>query len=248
MWFASPCTSLFHVDLHKYAHVWPPMKNASHTHGSDVCALTHSADTSPVQRGKPMRWSFVCWPNLGSVFPGAHVPLHALLSSLIDVHTQLIYIQTHTYIDTHFPLCCFSRGKQQWFGTGLFFSAGQSLARPKGGSHTIPPKVPLVWAHLNLHLLRELHFRYIVQASLSTVEGGWDIMLKSTLQDQSSLCTGLSGWPPFLDHVEWGWSALGRAVAENDICFVKSSYSTCALGKQKNVLSQYDDYATVCRI
>lgn len=54
---------------------------------------------------------------------------------------------------------------------------------------------------LNLHLLRELHFRYIVQASLNIAEGRWDIMLKSTPQDQSTLCTGLWGWPPFLDHV-----------------------------------------------
>lgn len=175
----------------KDPHIWPPMKNASHTHGSYVCALTHSADTSRVQRRKPMRQPFVCLPNFGSVFSGACVPLHALLSSLIDTHTHPIYIQTHACIDTHFPWCCFNRGEQQWSGTGLFFSAGQNLASPKGGSHPIPPKVPLVWACLNLHLLRELHFRYIVQASLNTVEGRWDIMLKSTLQDQSTLCTGL---------------------------------------------------------
>lgn len=27
----------------------------------------------------------------------------------------------------------------------MFFSAGQTLARPNGTSHTIPPEVPLVW-------------------------------------------------------------------------------------------------------
>ncbi|KAJ4920084.1 hypothetical protein JOQ06_027990, partial [Pogonophryne albipinna] len=44
---------------------------------------------------------------------------------------------------------------------------------------------------LNLHLLGELHFRYIVQASLNTAQGRWDVMLKSTPQDQPALseCT-----------------------------------------------------------
>lgn len=90
----------------------------------------------------------MCLPRFGSVFSGAYTPLHALLSPLIDAHAlahtpftlKPIPILTHT-----FPGVVLAGGEQQWSGTGLFFSAGQSLARPKGGSHPIPPEVPLVW-------------------------------------------------------------------------------------------------------
>lgn len=57
------------------------------------------------------------------------------------LEAKLVPILTHT-----FPGVVLAGGeKQQWSGTGLFFSAGQTLARPKGGSHPIPPEVPLVW-------------------------------------------------------------------------------------------------------
>ncbi len=93
-----------------------------------------------------MRWSFVCLPRFGSVFSGAYTPLHALLSPLIDAHTHTAFTPKPTSILTHtFPGVVLAGGEQQWSGTGLFFSTGQTLARPKGGSHPIPPEVPLVW-------------------------------------------------------------------------------------------------------
>lgn len=88
----------------------------------------------------------MCFHSFRSVFSGAHTPLHALLSPLTDMHTHTpltpkpIAILTHT-----FPGVVLAGGEQQWSGTGLFFSAGQTLARPEGGSHPIPPEVPLVW-------------------------------------------------------------------------------------------------------
>lgn len=76
-----------------------------------------------------MRRSFVCLPNCGSVFSGANIPLHVLLSSLITdtrahTHAFSLPILTHT-----FPGVVLAEGEQQWAGTGLFFSTGQTLAR-----------------------------------------------------------------------------------------------------------------------
>lgn len=73
------------------------------------------------------------------------------------------------------------------------FSRGQTLARPEGGRHPIPPPEgggglgPL----LNLHLLGELHFRYIVQAFLNVAERRRDVTFKST--DQSFFVPSFEG-------------------------------------------------------
>lgn len=60
------------------------------------------------------------------------------------------------------------------------FSRGQTLARPEGGRHPIPPQREVMGPLLNLHLLGELHFRYIVQAFLNVAERRRDVTFKST--------------------------------------------------------------------
>lgn len=124
------------------------MKNALHKHGSYVCALTHSA-ARHVSSKKETHEVVICvftqvWVSVFRCICTFYMPFFH--HSWTRTHTHTIYTQTCSRIDAHFPWCCFSKGgKQQWSGTGLFFSAGQILARPKGGSHPIPPEVPLVW-------------------------------------------------------------------------------------------------------
>lgn len=91
---------------------------------------------------------------------------------------------THHLLSAPYPwwrtlsLCLFEgggEGEQQWSGTGLFFGRGQTLARLEGGHHPIPTPTPKggdsLGPLLNLHLLWELHFRYIVQSFLQIGEG-----------------------------------------------------------------------------
>lgn len=92
-----------------------------------------------------MRRAFACLFKFGSVFSGAHTPLHALLSPL-RAPTHTTFRAKHIPIVTHtFPGVVLAGGEPQWCGTGLFFSMGQPLARPTGSSHPIPPEVPLAW-------------------------------------------------------------------------------------------------------
>lgn len=152
------------------------VRSAPHTRGSHVCTPTRSA-VSWVQSVKPWRWSSLCLPRFGSVLSGARTPLHAL-SPLTHTHTRshTIYSRARTPGDAHFPCVCLKvGGEQQWSGTGLFFGRGQTLARLEGGHHSIPTPTPKggdsLGPLLDLHLLGELHFRYIVQAFLQ-IGGG----------------------------------------------------------------------------
>lgn len=120
--------------------IYHNMRNAPHTqtHGSHVWTLTHSA-VSWVQSLKPWRWSSVYLPRFGSVLSGAHTPLHAL-SALIQTHTRshTIYSWARTPGDAHFPCFCLKGGAAMvWNRPG--FGRGQTLARPEGGRHLIPP-------------------------------------------------------------------------------------------------------------
>lgn len=74
----------------------------------------------------------MCLPRFGSVFSGADTPLHALPSPLINsrTHTHTPFTLKPIPVLTHtFPVVVLAEGEQQWSGTGLFFSAGQTLAR-----------------------------------------------------------------------------------------------------------------------
>lgn len=167
------------------------LHTCTHTHGSYVCALTHSSARLLSSKKKTHEVVLCVFTQVRvSVFRCVYTytcpsfPTHRLAHTPFTL--KPIPILTHTFAGV-----VLAEGEQQWSGTGLFFSAGQSLARPKGGSHPIPSGVPLVGTRLNHHLLGELHFRYIVQAPLNGAEGRWDIMLKSTLPDQSAFCAGL---------------------------------------------------------
>lgn len=81
---------------------------------------------------------------------------------------------------------------QQWSGTGLFLVGVKLWPGLKAAAIRSPPEGgdglgPL----LNLHLLGELHFRYIVQAFLNVAERRRDVMFKST--DQSFLEPSFEG-------------------------------------------------------
>lgn len=177
------------------------MKNALHTHRPCVCALTHSA-ACHMSSKKETHEAAICvfaWAWV-SVCGCIHTPSCPSFNTYTRTHTP--FTPKHIPISTHtFPGVVLAGGEQQWSGTGLFFSAGQTAARPKAAIRSLPR---CVWSGtcLNLHLLRGLHFRYIVQASLNTVEGSQDSVLKSTPQDQPALYAGLWGWPPFVDHEE----------------------------------------------
>lgn len=128
---------------------WRMRHTHTHRHGSYVRALTHSAArhvSSKQETHEVVIWVFTqVWV---SVFRCIHTftcpSFTTQLRTRSHTHTpftpKTIAILTHTL-----PGVVLAGGKQQWSGTGLFFSAGQTLARPKGGSHPIPPEVPLVW-------------------------------------------------------------------------------------------------------
>lgn len=195
------------------------MKNPAHKHGSYVCALTHSA-ARHVSSKKETHEVVICvftqvWVSVFRCICTFYMPFFH--HSWTRTHTHTIYTQTCSRIDAHFPWCCFSKGgKQQWSGTGLFLVRVKFWPGLKAAAIRSLPRCLWSGTRLNLHLLGELHFRYIVQASLNIAEGRRDIMLKSTPQDQAALCTGLWGWPPFLDHVEWRWSAVTHVVSHMD--------------------------------
>lgn len=88
-------------------HFWPHMKNAL----LHLFVHWHIAlHVTPVQR-RHMGQSFVCLPAFGSVFSGAHSPhMPSSYHSRVP-RVQLFYSQISVYIDTHFPWCCFSRGR-----------------------------------------------------------------------------------------------------------------------------------------
>lgn len=157
-----------------------------HTNRLYVSALTHSAARHHFKQVRLAGRSFVCLSKLDSVFSGAYTPWHALIPPLKHtwLRPQTYTLHAHAYAHTRSHTSTgvvLAEGKQQWCGTGLFFSAGQTLARPGGSSHPIPPGELLVCGtRLNLHLLRGLHFRYIVQKSLNTAERRRDAVLKST--------------------------------------------------------------------
>lgn len=191
-----------------------------YTNTGHMCAHWHILlHVTWVQRRKPMRWSFVCLPKFGSVFSGAYAPFTCpSFTTHGHEHTHTPFTLKPVAVLTHtFPGVVLARGESSngleqacflvrvKFWPGLKAAAIRSLPR-------------CLWSgtRLNLHLLGELHFRYIVQASLNIAEGRRDIMLKSTPQDQAALCTGLWGWPPFLDHVEWRWSAVTHVVSHMD--------------------------------
>ena len=123
------------------------MKNATRTHGSYVCALTHSA-ARHVSSKKGAHEVVICvftqvWVSVFRciyTFTCPSFTTHRHARPHTPFMLKPIPILTHT-----FPGVVLAGGEQQWCGTGLFFSAGQTLARPKGGSHPIPPEVPLVW-------------------------------------------------------------------------------------------------------
>lgn len=161
-----------------------------HTYASYVHALTHSA-ACHMSSKKKTHEVVIC------VFTHVWVSIFSCIytcpfSPWIHTHTHIIYTQSCTYTGAHFPWCCFSRGLAEMVWNRHVF-----LVRVKLWPGLMAPAIRslprCLWfgTRLNLHLLRELHFRYIVQDYLNTVEGSQDIMLKSTPQDQSTLCTGL---------------------------------------------------------
>lgn len=184
------------------------MRNALHTRGLYVWALTA---VSWVQSLKPWRWSSVCLPRLGSVLSGARTPLHAL-SPLIQTHTcsHTIYSLAHTPGEAHFPCFCL-RGSSNGLEQACFWSGsnfGQAWRwppfdppTPEGGNGLGPL--------LNLHLLGELHFRYIVQALLHIADRRQSVPFKSIRSDQSFSRAKFWGWPRFLDHTEWTANSYG---------------------------------------
>lgn len=196
------------------------MKNPAHKHGSYVCALTHSA-ARHVSSKKETHEVVICvftqvWVSVFRCICTFYMPFFHHSWTRTHTHTPFtlkpVAVLTHTFPGVVLARGESSNGLEQAcflvrvkFWPGLKAAAIRSLPR-------------CLWSgtRLNLHLLGELHFRYIVQASLNIAEGRRDIMLKSTPQDQAALCTGLWGWPPFLDHVEWRWSAVTHVVSHMD--------------------------------
>lgn len=83
---------------------------------------------------------------------------------------------------------------QQWSGTGLFLVGVKLWPGLKAAAIRSPPEGgdglgPL----LNLHLLGELHFRYIVQAFLHVAERRRDVTFKLTLSDQTLFLPSFEG-------------------------------------------------------
>lgn len=83
---------------------------------------------------------------------------------------------------------------QQWSGTGLFLVGVKLWPGLKAAAIRSPPEGgdglgPL----LNLHLLGELHFRYIVQAFLHVAERSTDVTFKLTLSDQTLFVPSFEG-------------------------------------------------------
>lgn len=122
-------------------------ERSTHTSGSHVWTLTRSA-VSWVQSLKPWRWSCVCLLRFGSGLSGAHAPLHAL-SPPIQTHTRshIIYSRACTPGDAHFPCFCLRGGGAAMVWNRPVFGRGQTLARPEGGCHSIPPppREAMVW-------------------------------------------------------------------------------------------------------
>lgn len=117
-----------------------------HTHESYVCALTHSTACHTSSK-KETHEALICvfthvWVSVSRCLYTFTCPSFTThrRAHTHHLHPKTIPILTHT-----FPGVVLAGGEQQWSGTGLFFSAGQTLARPKGSSHPIPPEVPLVW-------------------------------------------------------------------------------------------------------
>lgn len=151
------------------------VRSAPHTHGSHVGTPTRSA-VSWVQSVKLEVVLSVFTQVWVSAFRCAHT-----FACPFTTHTNT-HALTHHLLSGPYPwwrtlsLCLFEGGGvQQWSGTGLFFGRGQTLARLEGGHHPIPTPTPKggdsLGPLLNLHLLGELHFRYIVQAFLQ-IGGG----------------------------------------------------------------------------
>lgn len=107
--------------------------------GSHVLALTRWA-VSWVQRLKSWRWSSVCLPRFGSVFSGAHTPLHAL-SPLIQTHTcsHTIYSWVRNPRWRTLSLFLFEGGVQQRSGTGLFLVGVKLWPGLKAAAIRSPP-------------------------------------------------------------------------------------------------------------
>lgn len=193
------------------------MKNASHTYGSCACAVTRSAAClTSSKEENPRGGPLYVYPGLGQCFQ-VHIHLYMPCSHHSLTHTHHLHSSLFPYWRTLSLRVVLAEGEQQWCGTGLFFSAGQTLARPEGGSHPIPPEVPLVWDPVWKSTCWEnLTLDTFFKASLNISVGGGDILFKSTAPDQSAFCTELWGWPRFLDHVEWRWSALTHVVRHMD--------------------------------
>lgn len=181
------------------------------THGSYVCALTHSAAR---HKFKEVICVFTqVWVSVFRCIYTFTCPSFTTHTCTRHLEAKLIPILTHTFPgvvlagrergSNGLEQVCFLVRVKLW--PGLKAAAIRSLPR-------------CLWSgtRLNLHLLGELHFRYIVQAPLNTAEGRRVVLLKSTPQDQSTLCTGLWGWPPFSDHVKWRRSAVAHVVTQMD--------------------------------
>lgn len=81
------------------------------------------------------------------MFSGAYAPLRAL-SPLKQTHTcsHTIDFGDRTPGDAHFPCFCLMEGGAEMVWNRPVFSRGQTLARPEGGRHPIPPqREVMVW-------------------------------------------------------------------------------------------------------
>lgn len=107
------------------------MRNASHTHTHTqviCCADTFSCMSHEFKEESPQGGPLCVYPGLGQCFQGQiHLYMPFLHHSSTRTHT--IYTQAHTALTHTFPVVVLAEGEQQWSGTGLFFSAGQTLAR-----------------------------------------------------------------------------------------------------------------------
>lgn len=181
-------------------HIWPDTKKSWYGRGSHVWALTRSA--ARLRSSKNKAPEVVFW-----VFTQVWVSVFRCIYTLTCPFTTQtnIHVLTHHWVSGPYfwwrTLSLFLFKRLVWRGVGWgaaivwyrpVFSRGQTLARPEGGCHPITPLHPPtpeggygLGPLLNLHLLGELHFRYIVQAFLHIAERRRDVMFKSTLSDQS---------------------------------------------------------------
>lgn len=195
------------------------MKNGSHRHGSYGFTLTDSAACLMISKKKTPEMVLCVFTQVWVSVFRCRYTFTSPFTTHRDAHTlaHTIYSLAHTHSDAHFPCCCFKKGE---ISNGLEQACFLVRVKVWPGlkAAAIRSLLRCLWSGnlLNLHLLGEPHFRYIVRASLHIAGAGHYVKVNTT---------ELWGWPQFLDHIDWRWIAVTHVVKHMD----RAKWSTVSL-------------------